>query len=222
MKKLSILVLLLSTSAIIQTEAAQLNPNDPVKLMVVNELRSGRSKKDSKVDFVVTENITNQHGDVLISKGTPAYGKVVNSRHAGAWGRRGVLEVEVTGTTTIDGQNVPLRATASKKGPGNKQLVHLGAWLVAWPIAMVRGKNVVMPAGTEITAFVDRGVEVALNNQTAPRALKNTSQFISLKDGNKFKGSVVNLENGIYTISTNDGTYKIPSSSIASISNDQS
>lgn len=216
----ALLVLLSSVSF---SYAADLNVNDPVRLTVVDEIRSGRTKSGTKVNFVVTENVTNHRGEVLIRKGTAAQGLVTNSRHAGAWGRRGVVEVTLSNTTSADGQIVPLRATTDKKGAPIKKWVHMGAWLVAWPVAMIRGENVVIKPGTEVTAFVDQPLQVATHRKQSPRAPRqNFAQKILLKDGTKFDGTVLGLQNDTYTLATEAGTFDVPAHVIQSIANSES
>ncbi|MCJ8346376.1 hypothetical protein MJH12_12605 [bacterium] len=163
------------------THAEKVNAESAVKLILLDELRSGRSKVGSEVNFKVDENITDSNGTLLIRKGTQAYGTILRSRKAGAWGRRGILEVEVTYTTAINGERVNLRAYQTKAGSGNKRLITTGAWLVAWPLAFIRGSNVVIKSGSPLIAWLDDVVTMKANSNTTEMTtpvVKKTKRFL--------------------------------------------
>jgi hypothetical protein len=194
-----------------------LTPQHSVKLMLLEELRSGRSERASRVNFKVDENVVGEDGSVLIRQGTPAYGTVVRSRKAGAWGRRGILEIEVNYTNAVDGQRVELRGNETKAGNKNKRLITSGAWLVAWPLAFIRGSNVVIKAGSAVVAWVDDNITVG--NAKVEVQSKNWPDVFTLKNGNVIMGKMQGLRDGSYSVSTAAGQLTFKASEVVSVTN---
>lgn len=164
--KSSIVALTLMLLAQMQPVAAtsqnfgRLNEDMSVKLTLLETLRSGRAQKGQRVLFEVSDPVEDQNGNILIRKGAKAFGEVEDSRSAGIMGRRGILNIKIQHTTAVDGNRVALRATQSKEGSGNKGLITAGFWLVAWPLAFLRGNNVTLEAGNSILAWVDESRRV--------------------------------------------------------------
>ncbi len=135
---------------------ANITPETSLKLVLCERLKSGYVKPKERVHFRVDEDLLDPAGNVLIRKGTPAFGTVLNSRKAGILGRRGALDVSVDFTTAVDGQKIPLRASkATHRGGGDRGLTAAGAIFVAWPLAFCKGSNVTIDAGTSFFAFSD-------------------------------------------------------------------
>ncbi|PCJ17440.1 MAG: hypothetical protein COB02_13535 [Candidatus Cloacimonadota bacterium] len=136
--------------------SANNNSKESIQLILLDELRSGRAVKNDRVDFKVNEDVFSENGELMIKRGTMVYGKVIRSRRAGILGLRGILEIELNYTTTVDGRRVELIGNEVKSGNRNKRLITTSAWLVAPLIAFVRGNNVVLKAGTNIIVKIDK------------------------------------------------------------------
>lgn len=212
------------------SDSGALTTNDSVKLILLDRLRSGASRKGDRVNFKVDEDVYDNSKNLVIAKGTEAFGTIMNSRPSGAWGRRGALDVSVDYTFAVDGQKVPLRAQKNRVGGGNKGLMTAGAILVAWPLAFCRGSNVTLEAGTQIVAFVDDNIAVAMNGthseNGAPRAepavaesvvVPDGHKLITLNNGDRFVGRITGMNSGAYTIETAHGSLKIKEEDIKSI-----
>src|ERR1051325_9696002 len=98
---------------------SQLTPGMTVKLLLMDELKSGAVTKGQRVNFRVDENVVDGNGNVLIRQGTPAYGSVTETRKNGMFGKRGLLNIAADYTITVDGQKVALRATQANGGKSN-------------------------------------------------------------------------------------------------------
>lgn len=203
-----------------------LNPEISVKLILLEKQRSGDSKRYSRVNYKVDEDVTDKNGNILIRKGTPAYGTVLSSRRSGMLGRRGILDISVDYTTAVDGQKVNLRANKARSGSGNKGLITAGALLVAWPLAFCKGSNVSIDAGTTFVAYVNDSLNVKTateeNSAIETTTEKNSdpvSQIITLKNGDRISGNVTGLNSGIYSIKTSLGSLKIAEKDISGIQN---
>mgnify|MGYP006425552549 CR=1 FL=1 len=191
--------------------------DNSVQLVLLDDLRSGRAQKSSKVHFKVDEHVVDENGDILIKRGTPAFGKIVRSRKADVLGLRGVLEVELDHTFSVEGERVPLSGRKLKAGAKNKRLVHWGTWLVALPLAFVRGDNVVMDAGTKVIARIDENIQFTRNQQRPPA--RQGAQIFRLKSGHELQGRIVEVADGKFKVATSDGTLSVNQNEVLTIKN---
>ena len=94
---------------IVVTEGALIN------VSVAKEVTSKEAKPNDPVDFTVAEDLV-INGQVIVRKGTPAIGSVINAEKRGYLGKSGKLAVQVESTTTSDGQRLKLRAAKGREG----------------------------------------------------------------------------------------------------------
>ena len=123
-------------------------------------LTSATAKAGDQVPFEVTEEV-DVDGVPVIAKGGQALATVTDASPKKSMGRGGKLDVNVDSVRLIDGEKAQLRAVQDNKGGG-----HVGAMtgamvatsIVFFPAAplflFVHGKDIVIPQGTEVTAFV--------------------------------------------------------------------
>jgi hypothetical protein len=100
-------------------------------------------------------------GVTVLPKGSPALASVTDASTKKSMGRGGKLNVNVDSARLADGEKVQLRAVQDNKGGG-----HVGAMtgamvataIVFFPAAplflFIHGKDITIPKGTEVTAFV--------------------------------------------------------------------
>ena len=131
-----------------------------VKLRLGENLTSATAKAGDQVPFEVTEEV-DVDGVPVIAKGGQALATVTDASPKKSMGRGGKLDVNVDSVRLIDGEKAQLRAVQDNKGGG-----HVGAMtgamvatsIVFFPAAplflFVHGKDIVIPQGTEVTAFV--------------------------------------------------------------------
>ena len=131
-----------------------------VKLRLAENLSSATAKTGQQVSFEVIEEVDLQ-GVPIILKGAQAIATVTDAATRKSMGRGGKLDVNVDSTRLADGEKVQLRAVRDARGGG-----HTGAMtgamvataIVFFPAAplflFVHGKDITIPKGTEITAFV--------------------------------------------------------------------
>jgi PEGA domain len=133
----------------------------PVKLRLGRTLSSAEVKTGDQVDFEVLEDVLVDK-TVVIPKGGVALATVTDAEHKKSMGRAGKLNVNIDSVRLVDGEKAALRATEGGKGGG-----HVGAMtgamvatsIVFFPAAplflFIHGKDIVIPKGTEITAYVN-------------------------------------------------------------------
>lgn len=155
----------------------------PVRLRLTQTISSGTSKLNDKVDFEVIEDI--KVGSlVVIPQGSTAIGTVTEAKTKKSFGRAGKLNVNIDYVRLANGEKAALRAV--KGGSGGS---HTGAMtgavvataIVFFPAAplffFIKGKNIIIPKGTEITAFVaaDTAMDPAKfgNSETASSSNAN-------------------------------------------------
>ena len=148
----------------------------PVKLRLQRNLSSADAQTGDRVDFDALEEIT-VNGVVVIPKGSIAWGTITEAQAKRRMGRGGKLDVNIDAVRLADGEKCALRAV--KEGQGGS---HTGAMtagivataLVAWPAApvflLMHGKDITIPEGTEITAYVNGDTKLDLAKFTSPPA----------------------------------------------------
>jgi hypothetical protein len=137
-----------------------LSEDTPVRLKLSRTMSSHDAKVDEKVDFEVLEDV--KVGDVVvIQHGGLAIATVTEAKPKGRMGKSGKLNMNIDYVQLVSGEKVPLRATKGGKGGS-----HTGAMtgaivatsIVFFPAApfflFMHGKDITIPKGTEITAYV--------------------------------------------------------------------
>jgi hypothetical protein len=138
-----------------------LQDGTPVKLRLNRNLSSADAKVGEQIDFEVLEEI--RVGDlIVIPKGGIALGSVTDAKGKGRMGKGGKLDVTIDYVRLADGEKTALRAVRETKGGGSTGAMTAGivaASLVVWPAApfflFMHGKDITIPKGTEITAYVN-------------------------------------------------------------------
>jgi hypothetical protein len=137
-----------------------LEDGTPVKLRLTRNLSSATDKKGDTVDFEVLEDVM-ANGVIVVPRGGVAWATITDAEPKRRMGRGGKLDVNVDSVRLKDGEKVPLRAVKDTKGGG-----HVGAMtgamvatgIVFFPAAplflFMHGKDINIPKGTEVTAYV--------------------------------------------------------------------
>lgn len=142
----------------------------PVKLRLSETISSANTKVGQEIPFEVVEEISVDHV-VVLPKGATAIATVTETEHKKSMGRAGKLNIAISYARLKDQEKVALRATQENKGGG-----HVGAMtgaivatsIVFFPAAplflFIHGKDITIPAGTEITAFVEGDMHLNMAN----------------------------------------------------------
>jgi hypothetical protein len=206
-----------------------LTEDTPVKIKLARTMSSSDAKAGEKVDFEVLEDV--KIDDVIvIQHGAMAIGTVTEAHPKRRMGRAGKLNINIDYVQLVSGEKAPLRAVKGGSG-GNHTGAMTGAMVATgilfFPAApfflFMHGKDITIPKGTEIAAYIagdtplDPGKftqQVATNISVTPPPASDVSQvsIVSIKsdpagaeitiDG-KFVGttpSSVQLQPGDHTI----------------------
>src|SRR3989442_7696707 len=165
----------------------------PVKLKLTRTMSSHDAKVDEKVDFEVLEDV--KVGEVAVVQHCGmAIATVTEAKPKGRMGKAGKLNMNIDYVQLISGEKVPLRAVKGGKG-GNHTAAMTGAIVATsilfFPAApfflFMHGKDITIPKGTEITAYV------AGDTPLDPARFKQSTAVVSEPTASKSEGVAANL-----------------------------
>ena len=153
-----------------------LEDGTPLKLRIAETVSSADAHVGQMVNFEVLEEVKVKDV-VVVPKGGVAWATVTEAEPKRRMGRGGKLNMNIDSVRLADGEKVALRAIKEAKGGG-----HVGAMtgamvatgIVFFPAAplflFMHGKDITIPKGTEITAFVSGDVPLDLAKFTSASA----------------------------------------------------
>ena len=156
------------TSNFISAKGFVLEDATPVKLRINRTVSSGDAKAGDTVDFEVLQDVS-VNGTLVIPKGGLAYATVTEAQAKRRMGRAGKLDINIDYVKLVTGDKAALRAV--KEVQGGSHTVGMTAGIVAtslvfFPAApfflFMHGKDISIPKGTEITAYVNGDMKLDL------------------------------------------------------------
>jgi hypothetical protein len=167
------LIFSLLSGAIAQSPASLqgfgLEDGTPVKLRLARNISSADAKVGETVDFEVLEEVRIGNS-VAIPVGSVAWATVTEAQAKRRMGRSGKLSVNIDAVRLANGQKAALRSVQGGSGGS-----HAGAMtgaivatsLIVWPAAplflLMKGKDITIPKGTAITAYINGNVPLDRN-----------------------------------------------------------
>jgi hypothetical protein len=137
-----------------------LEDGTPIKLVLSETISSADTTVGQTIPFEVVEDVL-VDGIVVVPKGGNAWATVTDAQAKRRMGRGGKLDLNIDKVRLVDGSKTLLSAVKNTKGGS-----HTGAMtgaivatsLIVWPAApfflFMHGKDITIPKGTAITAFV--------------------------------------------------------------------
>ena len=150
-----------------------LHDGTPVRLRLTQNISSADATLNQNIDFEVIEDISVGE-TVVIPRGSSALATVTKAKPKARMGKAGKLDINIDYVRTRLGEKINLRAVRETKGGS-----HTGAMtgaivatsLLFWPAAplflFLKGKDISIPKGTEITAYVSGNTELDANRYMA-------------------------------------------------------
>lgn len=120
-----------------------------VPITLSEELNSGKSHQNDPVHAEIAEDVK-VAGVIVIAKGASVVGHVITAAPKGSWGHSSELSYSLDYAKAVDGSNVRLRASSSQGGGDSKAAMMLGL-----SGAFKHGKDIDIPKGTSISAYID-------------------------------------------------------------------
>lgn len=144
-----------------QPLAFGLEDGTPIKLRLTRNLSSADATTGDRVDFEVLEDIKVKDV-IVVPRGGLALATVTEAQHKRRMARGGKLNVNIDDVRLADGEKAPLRAVKETQGGGHTGAMTgaiIGTAIVFFPAAplflFMHGKDITIPKGTEITAYVN-------------------------------------------------------------------
>ena len=138
-----------------------LEEGTPVKLRINRTVSSADAHVGDTVDFEVLEDIS-VNGVLVIPKGGLAFATVTAAQPKRRMARGGKLDINIDDVKLVSSERAPLRAVKELKGGGHTGVMVGGmvaTGIVFFPAApfflFMHGKDITIPKGTEITAYVN-------------------------------------------------------------------
>ncbi len=170
-----------------------LEDETPVRLRLNRTISSADAHTGDTVDFETVDDIT-VNGTLVIPKGGLAFATVTEAQAKRRMARGGKLDMNIDYVKLFSGDKAALRAVKDVKGGG-----HTGAMvggmvataIVFFPAApfflFMHGKDISIPKGTEITAYVNGDVKLDLAKFEPPAPVnapaQNTNASGSVENG---------------------------------------
>ena len=149
------------TVSLKQPLAFGLEDGTPIKLRLTRNLSSADATTGDRVDFEVLEDVKVKDV-IVVPRGGLALATVTEAQHKRRMARGGKLDVNIDDVRLLDGEKAPLRAVKEAKGGGHTGAMTgamIGTAIVFFPAAplflFMHGKDITIPKGTEITAYVN-------------------------------------------------------------------
>lgn len=108
----------------------------------------------SSVDLRVIRDVT-ANEKVVIKSGSMANGTITNVSSTGAVGKAGKVSIKLRSVQAVDGQQVFLSGSVDKQGD-DKVVLTVVLGLICLPLFLLHGGDAVIPAGTEVRAYVEQ------------------------------------------------------------------
>jgi PEGA domain-containing protein len=143
-----------------------LQDGTPVRLRLGRTVSSADARVGDTVDFEVVEDVY-AGNTLVVPRGGVAWATVTEAHSKRRMARGGKLTMNTDSVRLVDGEKVPLRAVKDAKGGGHVGVM-TGAmaataivFLPAAPLFLfMHGKDITIPKGTEITAYIDGNVSL--------------------------------------------------------------
>jgi hypothetical protein len=159
-----------------QPLAFGLEDSTPVKLRIDRNISSADAQVNETVDFEVLEEVK-VHDVVVIPRGGTAWATVTEAQPKRRMGRAGKLNINIDNVRLTSGEKVALRAVKDVKGGGHQGAITgaiVATSIVFFPAAplflLVHGKDITIPKGTEITAYINGDIPLDPKRFATPTA----------------------------------------------------
>ncbi|HEV2349443.1 MAG TPA: PEGA domain-containing protein [Terriglobia bacterium] len=166
------LLMQVSVALALSPSTLKIPDSTPVQLTLMDRLNSATSEIDDPVHLEVAEDVK-VRGIVVIPKGSLATGHVVSVHHRGRLGRPGQLVFSVDFIRAPDGADISVRQQSARKGRNKPSGLPTPMHVLA------KGRDLEIPQGTHILAYVNGNHEIASSEAAAPSPAPNSNGTVS-------------------------------------------
>lgn len=172
----------------------------PVKLRLNRNVSSADAQVGEGVDFEVLEEVS-INGIGVIPKGGLARGTVTEAQAKRRMARGGKLDMNLDSVRLVDGEKAALRAVKEAKGGGHTGAMTAGivvTGLLVWPAApfflFMHGKDITVPKGAEITAYINGDMKLDLSKFQQVPAVQQTPQANGMNQSANLAAAKLHIE----------------------------
>lgn len=177
-----------------------LEDGTPVRLRTNRTISSGDAHVGDTIDFEVLEDIS-VNGTLVIPKGGLAFATVTEAQAKRRMARGGKLDINIDYVKLVSSEKAALRAVKDMKGGG-----HTGAMvggmvatsIVFFPAApfflFMHGKDISIPKGTEVTAYVNGDMKLDIAKFQAPSKEQYAANSTSANPAASASSAKIQLE----------------------------
>jgi hypothetical protein len=133
----------------------------PVRMRINRTISSADAQLNDTVDFEVLDDVKVKDM-IVIPRGGMAWGTVTEAQPKRRMGRTGKLNINIDNVKLASGEKVALRAVKDVQGGGHQGAITgaiVATSIVFFPAAplflLIKGKDITIPKGTEITAYIN-------------------------------------------------------------------
>ncbi|MFZ5950029.1 MAG: hypothetical protein ACOYXC_04965 [Candidatus Rifleibacteriota bacterium] len=160
--RLEQLVHLTIENGLISLHRVRIPRGTEIKLVLGKSLSSRNARKDDLVQMTVADNLFVDRNILAMSKGGIISARIRNVRRGGRFGRTGYVNLQIRNIESMDSTELPVEVAYAGMEKFDKKRIGMAAgastlgYLVLGPIgiaggAFVKGDDVEVPAGTEIS-----------------------------------------------------------------------
>jgi hypothetical protein len=142
------------TGSAAEAEGITIPDGTEVKLLLKNPVSSTTAQPEQRLEFTASGQVV-VHGVTVIEKGAPAVGHVTEAQPAKGFGRKGKLNFSIDTVQALSGENIRLRSSKTATGSDSYGKEGVIGLLTGPFAALVKGKDIEVPAGTEFTIYID-------------------------------------------------------------------
>jgi len=166
-----------------------LEEGTPVKLRMGRTVSSADAHVGDMIDLEVLEEV--RVGNlVVVQKGATAIATVTTAQTKKSMGRGGKLDINIDYVKLVDGEKAALRAVKDMKGGGHQGAMTgaiVATSLVFFPAAplflFIHGKDISIPKGTEVTAYVNGNMPLDLAKFGSAPVVSSTPASVVASNG---------------------------------------
>src|ERR1700674_5603817 len=181
----------------------------PVKLRINRNISSADAHVNETVDFEVLEEVK-LHDVIVIARGGTAWGTVTEAQPKRRMGRAGKLNINIDNVRLTSGEKVALRAIKDVKGGGHQGAITgaiVATSIVFFPAAplflLVHGKDITIPKGTEITAYINGDIplepkkfvtQTAISTEPGAATVQPTAEAPATQNGKSLDAALSTVD----------------------------
>ena len=142
------------TGSAAEAEGITIPDGTEVKLLLKNPVSSATAQPEQRLEFTASDQVV-VHGVTVIEKGAPAVGHVTEAQPAKGFGRKGKLNFSIDTVQALSGENIRLRSSKTATGADSYGKAGVIGLLTGPFAALVKGKDIDVPAGSGFTIYID-------------------------------------------------------------------